>query len=63
MQSGQFIPEIYLKDSHLWSEADKKNANEFKILKEDLENEFRILLGIQTLKPIIPDRVKDLQQQ
>ncbi len=49
IQSGQLVPEIYLKDDHLWIDAHKKTANEFKILKEDLENEFRILLGIQTL--------------
>lgn len=39
-------PEIYYSEADLWMNADERTQNEFKILKEELANEFRTLLGI-----------------
>lgn len=39
-------PEIYYSETDLWVNADERTQNEFKILKEELANEFRQLLGI-----------------
>ncbi|HQS04891.1 MAG: hypothetical protein CFE25_10580 [Chitinophagaceae bacterium BSSC1] len=43
---GQEIPLIYYSETDLWSDANERAEKGFKILKEDLANEFRKLLGI-----------------
>ena len=43
---GREVPDQYYTEADLWSNAYARTQNEFKILKEDLANEFRGLLGI-----------------
>ena len=43
---GKKPPEIYLSETDLWINANERTELEFKILKEELTNEFRQLLGI-----------------
>jgi hypothetical protein len=43
---GRMVPESYYSKADLWTSAFEKTSNEFKILKENLANEFRTLLGI-----------------
>lgn len=44
-KSNQYAPEIYYEKGKLWSSAHAKTQNEFRILKLELINEFRKLLG------------------
>ena len=40
------IPERYIRYDELWDKAFDRTTQEFRSLKEDLANEFRLLLGI-----------------
>lgn len=44
--AGKEVPEIYYSETDLWQNAFERTQNEFKILKEDLADDFRKLLGI-----------------
>lgn len=44
--AGKRVPEYILSETDLWSEAEKKTQTVFKHVKDDLANEFRMLLGI-----------------
>lgn len=40
-KTGRKAPEIYYSETDLWTTATNRTENEFKVLKEDLANEFR----------------------
>lgn len=44
---GREAPEKYFSETELWTNANERTEKEFKILKDELANEFRTLLGIQ----------------
>ncbi len=43
---GRQVPESYYSETDLWENANERTENEFKILKNNLADEFRELLGI-----------------
>lgn len=43
---GREVPEIYYSETDLWDDANNRTEKEFKILKNNLADEFRELLGI-----------------
>lgn len=51
IQNGVPVPDDCLQSTDLWDKAFNQTQNEFKILKEDLADEFRRLLGISTATP------------
>ena len=48
VKSGQHVPDEFAKEMKLWGEANTRTEKEFAVLKEELANEFRFLLGINS---------------